>query len=235
MLTSEHIEINSCPGEFQQRLTEAGGLNRYDEPNFRLIWGQTETFRAGGIWAVSGEPFFRGYRDLLIGFGEAAWSLQQWQPPEKFGTPESFYVRNYDDESGLQTLGEYPYKGMYETVLPLIHKEVVNGRLVIERMPISSLLIDLILPIIHAAEGISYAKRLEVMKELREIENKQQVSRIESRLADAFPAFGTAPRSASRLECNSVVQKKSEEIERHWKRAVKILKSRGKGLSTGEL
>lgn len=232
-MSHDHIERNVCPDEFAERLAEAGGLNRYDEPNFRMVWGQTETFRAGGIWSVEGQPFFRGYRDLLIGFGDPCWSLQQWQPPEKYGTPESYYVENYDEESGLQNLGEYPYNGRYETVLPLIYKYMHNGRLVVERMPLNSLLIDLIVPIIREAEDISFAKRKLIMEERRAAHDKQQVARIESRLADAYPAFGSAPRSAGRLACNSVVQKKSEEIERHWKNAVAVLKSRGKGLSIG--
>lgn len=232
-MSNNHIERNVCPEEFAERLTEAGGLNRYDEPNFRMIWGMTHTFRAGGIWSVEGQPFFRGYRDLLIGFGDPCWSLQQWQPPERYGTPESYYVQNYDEESGLQTLGEYPYRGRYETVLPLIYKYMHNGKLVVEHMPLNSLLVDLIVPIIKEAEGISFAKRRLMIEERRAAHDKQQVARIESRLADAYPAFGSAPRSASRLACNSVVQKKSEEIERHWLQAVTTIKSRGKGLSIG--
>lgn len=227
------IERNVCPEEFQRCVEEAGGLNRYDKPNFRLIWGQTDTFRAGGFWHGNGQVPFRGYRDILIGFNDPCWILQQWQPPEKYGTPEYYYLVNNDPESGLQTLGEYPYHGRYETVLPLMWKGVVNGKLKIEHMRLSTLLMDMIIPIIKETEGLSFVRRRALMQEHKERQDQEEVSKIEARLQDAYPAFGSASRSSYRLGCNSVVQKKAEAIERYWKHAVKIISSRGKGLSMG--
>lgn len=227
------VERNRCPDEFQARITEIGGLNRYDEPNFRLIWGQTETYRAGGQWAGNGQVTFKGYRDLLIGMGEPCWILQEWQAPEKYGTPESYYVFNFDDETGLQTLGEYPYSGRYETVLPLLWKGLVNGRLVIEHMRLSSLLIDLIVPIMIESAQLSAARKRALMLKHKEDQDREQLNQIEAGLADAFPAFGTASRSSAYLECNSVVQKKAEAIERHWRNAVATIKARGRGLTVG--
>lgn len=227
------IERNQCPEEFAQRLAEIGGLNRFNEPNFKLYWGQTETYRAGGEWAGNGQVTFCGYRDLLVGMNDPGWLLMQWQPPEKYGTPESYYFANYDEGTGLQILGEYPYSGRYETVIPLIHRQVKDGRLIVEHMPLSSLLLDLIVPIIRNCEQISYTRCKALMDERKEAAEREQVSQIESSLANAFPAFGSASRSGSYLACNSVVQKKAESIERYWRGAVHMLKSRGKGLSVG--
>jgi hypothetical protein len=227
-------ERNICPDEFQQRIADAGGLNRYDEPNFRLVWGQTETFRAGGEWTGSGQIPYRGYRDLLIGMGDPCWILQQWQAPEKYGTPESYYVFNYDEETNLQTLGEYPYAGRYETVLPLVWKGMINGRLAVEHMRLSSLLIDLLVPILDESSQLTAARKRALMLKYKEDQDREQLNQIEAGLADAFPAFGTAARSSAYLECNSVVQKKAESIERYWRQAVATIKARGKGLSVGE-
>lgn len=225
------VERNWCPDEYQARLTREGGVNRYDEPNFRLVWGQTETFRAGGLWTPPGEPTFLGYRDILIGSNEPVWILQQWQAPEKYGTPESYYVFNLDETTNLQTLGEYPYSGRYETVLPLRYTEVVGGRLVVETMSLSSLLIDLIVPIIRDSQALTYARRRALMLLEKDRQDKAMLDRIESRLADSMPAYGQSARSSAYLECNSVVQKKAESIERYWRDAARFLKQHGKGIS----
>src|ERR1700690_412130 len=105
-------ERNYPPEEFQENLTRLGGVNRYDDPMFKRFWAQTETRRSGSTWSVD-EATFTGYRDLLAGSGEPCWLLMQWHAPEEYGSPEAYYVANYDEESGLQLLGEYPYSGRY--------------------------------------------------------------------------------------------------------------------------
>ena len=76
---TEKYQINLCPEEFQERLTDIGGVNPYDEPNFLLVWsqggGEHSTYRAGGAWNIEGLPSFKGYRDLLVGGGVPCWAL----------------------------------------------------------------------------------------------------------------------------------------------------------------
>jgi hypothetical protein len=227
---SERTERNVCPDDYRQRLVDIGGVNRYDEPNFRFCWGQTDCFRAGGVWEIPDQPTYRGYRDLLVGMGERCWILQQWYSPEHYGTPCSYYVENFDETTGYQTLGEYPYKGRYETVFPLVWRGIVNGRLVTEHMPLSNFLIDTVVPIILLSRDISLLKRRAVFEDRREREKRAQESQIESALADAYPRLGEI-RSSAHLACNSVIQKKVAEIERHWRGAVNTIRSRPKGLS----
>jgi len=108
-----------CPKQFQDRLTKEGGLNRYGQPNFKVVWGQTETMRIAGR---------DGYRETLTGFGEACWILMRWVPAETYGPPDIFYFENYDKSSGLQFMGEYPWKGRYQTLFPMRTMEEVNGK-----------------------------------------------------------------------------------------------------------
>jgi hypothetical protein len=231
-------QLYKLPQVFADRITRVGGLNLYGQPNFKMIWGmggeKACLFRAGGEWAGGGQVTYKGYRDLLLS-GDPCWVLLHWQAPEKYGAPNSYYVANYDVDTSLQTLGEYPYRGRYEIVLPLIWKGIVNGRLKIESMPLSSLLIDLIIPVIKETAGLSNARKRQLMLDHKEREDRAQTSQIEASLASAYPAFGSAPRSAARLSCTSVIQKRAEAIERHWKTALKTLSKRGKGLSSGVL
>lgn len=229
---SQSVERRRCPDEFQARITLAGGVNKYDEPNFKIYWGQTETFRAGGEWAGNGQVTYKGYRDLLLGGGDPTWLLVQWQPAHKYGRPESYYLQNCDESTGLQVLGEYPYSGRYEIVMPFIWRGFVNGRFVVEHMPLTSLLVDMVVPIVKMSQELSYARWKAIIEDRRAYENKAQVDQIEARLHDALPRLGEI-RSAARLSCNSVLQKKMESIEQHWKHAVKELTVRGKGISIG--
>src|SRR5579885_2762860 len=89
-------QLYQCPQEFQDRLNEVGGFNRYDMPNFIVRWGQGGEdeclYRAGGHWHPENQPSFKGYRDLLIGHGSPCWLLMQWEDAVVYGTPESYSV-----------------------------------------------------------------------------------------------------------------------------------------------
>jgi len=157
-----NYQIYIAPEEFQERLTEIGGVNRYDEPNFVLVWSQgggpNATYRAGADWAGEDQVSYRGYRDLLIGGGVPCWALLQWHDAIEYGTPELYYVQNYDEDSGLQTLGEYPYFGRYQMLYNLRWSEMRNGKMFFEMMPLNTFLLDTVVPIITQAKDISWEK-----------------------------------------------------------------------------
>src|SRR5262249_52496996 len=135
-----------------------GGINKFDQPCFRLVWAQTETAVRGGKWSVD-EATYAGYRHLLVGSGEPCWMLMQWHAPEEFGSPEAFYVQNFDEETGLQILGEFPYSGTY---LPLYHlrwHEMIDGKLTLHSFPLEAWIIDMIVPIVIAAKDVSLERR----------------------------------------------------------------------------
>jgi hypothetical protein len=43
-------ETHEAPASIQQRIARAGGTNRYDEPNFRVVWGGSRLTWIGGRW-----------------------------------------------------------------------------------------------------------------------------------------------------------------------------------------
>lgn len=224
-------ELNTCPSEFQRRVTLAGGVNPYGEPNFKLMWMRNAYYMAGGQWAGNGQVTIKGYRELPHSF-DPGWGIFQWNGPEKYGNSAVYYFQNCDEDTGLQVLGEYPWQGRYELLHPLVYRGVVNGRIVTEILPLSSFLIDVVVPMIKMADSMTPYKKRAFMLDRKAKQDAEQVRQIEDGLADRFPAFGGATFSAERGKCTTVVQKKMEAIEKHWRSAAKFLKSHGKGLSS---
>jgi hypothetical protein len=232
---TDHYQQYECPSWFQDELTRVGGVNRYDEPNFRCVWGmggQDECFyRAGGCWHVEGQPSFTGYRNLLLGGGTPSWMLLQWQDATTFGTPESYYVAGYDEESGLQTLGEYPYQGKYILLYNMCWRDMQNGKMNIEAMPLNSFILNLIVPIILQSKDISWEKTKAVMKEMQEKDDAADLAVIEDAMRDAALSF-KGPSSYARQGCRTWhIDKKIEEMTRNWNRMVNNARSLGRGLS----
>jgi hypothetical protein len=228
---------NLCPEEFQERLTEIGGVNRYDEPNFILVWSQgggpNSTYRAGGSWAGEDQIPYTGYRDLLIGGGVPCWALLQWHDAIEYGTPEMYYVQNYDFESDLQILGEYPYSGRYQMLYNLRWSEMVNGKLNFEMMPLNTFLLDTVVPIIVQAKDISWEKTKAVMADLKEKEDQADINLIEDVMRTNSLAFKGNAVSYQKQGCRTaLVDKKIEQMQRNWNKMMTAASRLGRGLSS---
>ena len=225
-----------CPEDFNDRLRDVGGVNRYDMPNFLVRWaqgGEREClYRSGGHWHVEGSPSFLGYRDLLLGGGSPSWMLLQWQDSTVFGTPESYYVANYDDESGMQDLGEYPYSGRYVLLYNMVWRDFSSGKLRLEGMPLNSFILDSIIPIILEARDISWAKTQAALKGIKEKEEADDLNMVEDAMRDASVAF-KGPTSYARQGCRThFLDKKVEQMSRNWNRMVTNARTLGRGLSS---
>ena len=232
--TSSH-QYYQCPEWFQEELTRIGGTNRYDLPNFIVRWGmggeEECAYRAGGEWAVEGQPSFRGYRNLLVGGGTPSWMLMQWQDALVYGTPESFYVGNFDEDTSLQTLGEYPYSGKYTMLYNMCWRDMSNGKMTIEAMPLNSFVLDTVVPIIVQAKEISYEKTMAALKEQKDKDDAADLAMIEDCMRDAKLAF-KGPVSYARQGCRThLIDKKVEQMTRNWNRMVTNAKTLGRGLS----
>jgi len=233
---TDSYELYECPAWFSEKLKEIGGVNIYDEANFKCVWGQggqPECFyRSGGAWHVEGQPSFVGYRDLLIGGGTASWLLLQWHPATHFGTPESYYVSTYDEETGLQDLGEYPYFGRYRVLYNMCYRGMVKGKFVVEAMPLNSFVLDEVVPIIMEAKDISYEQTIEAMKALKEQEDKADLNMVEDAMRDARMAF-KGPVSYARQGCRtSIIDRKVEQMQRHLNTMSAKVQMLGRGLSS---
>ena len=225
-----------CPEWFSEELRRIGGVNRYDLPNFIVRWGQGGepecVYRAGGDWSVEGQPNYRGYRNLLVGGGTPSWMLMQWQDALSYGTPESFYVGNWDEDTSLQTLGEYPYSGKYTMLYNMCWRDMQNGKMHIEAMPLNSFVLDTVVPIIVQAKEISYEKTMAALKEQKDKDDAADLVMIEDCMRDAKLAF-KGPVSYARQGCRtSIIDKKVEQMTRNWNRMVTNAKSLGRGLSS---
>lgn len=209
------IEHNWVPEYFQDRLTYVGGVNRYDEPNFRLAWAQTETHIAGGVWTVD-EARFSGYRHVLTGSGEPCWSLLQWHAPEEYGSPESYYVTNYDEASGFQVNGEYPYSGRYEILYNMRYYERVGDKLEFRTMSLNNYVFDRVVPVILLARGVSAERRKAAALAAREEEERAKLGDVERHLRDhAIPFSGGVSFTRQGVRSTAVDQK-ALELQRSW-------------------
>lgn len=234
-LTSSYQQ-HQCPQEFQDRLNEVGGMNRYDEPNFIIRWaqgGEDECYyRAGGAWHIEGLPSRVGYRDLLVGGGTPSWMLMQWQAPELYGTPEMYYMQNKDEETNLQTLGSYPYSGRYVLLYNLRWTERRGNKLHFEAMPLNSLLLNTIVPIIMAAKDIGWEKTQAAMKDMEIKANEKDLNTIEDVMrTNAVPFHGQAVSYGTQGCRTSLIDKKIESMQRNWNKMMTRASSLGKGLS----
>ena len=222
--------------DFNERLRYVGGVNKYDENNFYVCWGQGGEdrclYRAGGLWDNPDGPSFKGYRNLLVGGGTASWILLQWEDATTYGTPESYYVSTHDDATGLQDLGEYAYFGRYRMLYNMCWRDMSQGKMRIEAMPLNSFVLDTVVPIILEAREISWEKTQAALKGIKEKEEIDDLNMVEDAMRDASVAF-KGPTSYARQGCRThFLDKKVEQMSRNWNKMVTNAKTLGRGLSS---
>ncbi|MGC1106031.1 MAG: hypothetical protein WA876_05800, partial [Candidatus Acidiferrales bacterium] len=114
-------ETHVAPASLQLRLARAGGLNRYGEPNFRVVWGWSRLTWIGGKWTdadahgnVTREII--ELREVPKYFPFDRWHIERWLPPETYGSPQEWYAQTIEREDGISipALGPYPQRGEYE-------------------------------------------------------------------------------------------------------------------------
>lgn len=198
-----------APEDFNAELAIRFGVNVYGGPAFRVIWGQTDTIR---VSKASG-----GYEDYPRGGNVAAWLLQKWSPPEKWGTRTVFNIMNYDHENG-QLLREFPELGEYETIAQLPRLDFA--------------VIDWLVPSLTKVLALSAAQIKAAKEWAKEQQNRQEVDEITDRLMDALPTrYG--PTSYGRGGCRtSILDQKMSEIQKVWTRNEKQIRA-GKLLPKG--
>ena len=206
-------EALECPAEIQAYITAIFGVNHFGGPNFRIIWGQTETM---DVLSSDGRSYVRKY----IGHGEPCWIIQRWRPPELFGTPESYYQATADPETGLALLGEFPEFGMYETVTPLKHVEynADTKELEIKTIPMDWEVIERAIPLLEAAENMTEAEKQAALDERERRENAETVAYIADRLYDELPTFYGPTSHAAISNRTALITRKMDELDKIWRR-----------------
>lgn len=179
-------EPRIVPAEYQEHLNQIGGMNRFDEPNFRIVWGETATDTVYG----TDENGRRGAH-VILRYGIAAWFIEVWKPPECFGTPETWYALTWDWDSDEPTIGEYPWRGMYfPAPFNLYVKHIENNVLTIDAMPLNHYILDLLVPnIIKAQEETYMARKRAILNQMAAERRQSEAQAMEAYLA-AGPAFG---------------------------------------------
>lgn len=182
----EHLQV--AP-EYQEHVNAIGGLNRFGEPNFKIVWGQNETEVVRGTDA-NGKT---GAHTIWKHGGIPAWFIDVWKPPECFGTEELWYAISWDWEIDAPTLGEYPWRGLYMPAsFNLYVRNVVNGVMVIDAMPMNHFIIDLIIPnLLKAQEETYQQKKVAIQNRMMAERVKAAEQSMEAYMA-AGPAFGGA-------------------------------------------
>lgn len=216
-----------CPAHFQERLTYVGGVNRYGEPNFRLAWAQTETIRQGGEWEAEGD-WFKGYRDILLGDGNPHWMLLQWvdagksleMPHVPAECDYAFYHANRCGKTGLQLLGEYPYHGSYKIALNLLAKQFVNGQMFLEAFPLSTEIVEMMVPIIKASMALTVEAKMRFLKECKEKEEDDR--------AKAFDDVWSGVKRKAALASTAWLEDKQRSIERGFNASLVMMMHRNR-------
>jgi hypothetical protein len=182
------VERRKCPKVFQDRLTRAVGLNPHGQPNFTLEWGQSATYQAGGAW---NHDHYFGYRQLMksnsspSGKGQPCWMVMEWHPREDYDTAGIYYFRNRDESTGLQILGEYPYRGRYEVAFKLNTQEFRNGRMDMVYYHLDGWIIDWLVPIIQAGQKMTLQQRLKRIREQEEAHERDLDTKAEAMMNNA--------------------------------------------------
>lgn len=114
-------ETHEAPAAIEERVTRAGGTNRYGEANFRVVWGGSRLAWIGGKWADCDAHGNKTRETIELRrvpkyLPVDRWHIERWMPPESYGSPEDWFAQTTEVEDGIRVaaLGPYPSRGEYE-------------------------------------------------------------------------------------------------------------------------
>jgi hypothetical protein len=224
-------ETRRCPKEFQDRITRMFGVNQFGDPHFKIVWGQSQFIRMGNTYSDKYGRKRVGYREKYQAHGMPCWVIMRWKPASAYGSPPAYYMhsympaavhidentgRPYDDAEGFYVTGEYPWRGRYEVVQPLISKEFVDGKLKIEHFPLSHVLVDMVIPLLLIFQQLTLEERKAAQELAHQEEEKKKTEQISEMMMENLPRFWN-PVSYSLQGCRtSLLDRKMEAIEKIW-------------------
>lgn len=127
-------ETHDTPQSVARRLASAGGLNRYGQANYRVVWGWNRLAWIGGKFEDRDEHG-RLLREVVELRQEPKyvdvnrWHVERWVAPEAYGSPRDWYAQTVERADGrsVPALGPYPERGEYEHCFTI---QGVNGEFV---------------------------------------------------------------------------------------------------------
>ncbi len=147
-------ETHETPESVARRLAMAGGLNRYGEANYRVVWGWNRLAWIGGKFEDRDEngDLVREVVELRQEPKYAAvnrWHVERWVPPEAYGSPAAWYAQTVESTNGrsVAALGPYPERGEYEHCFTI---QGVNG----EFVQLTPAIVE------HVARAIEWSRRM---------------------------------------------------------------------------
>jgi len=186
-------ETHETPAGVQELAARAGGVNRYGEANFRVVWGGSRLAWVGGRWTdrdAHGNTIRETVemRRVPKYLPEDRWHIERWMPAESYGSPEQWLAQTTEVEDGVRiaALGPYPSRGDYEHCFTI---ESARG----EFIPLTPAACDWI---VRAIEWSRRQRRTEMRGAIaaREARRERHMDRgMDDILDDAVPAFHGEP------------------------------------------
>jgi len=186
-------ETHETPDTVAWRLELAGRRNRYNEPNYRAVWGWNRLAWIGGKFEDRDEHgcLLREVVELRQEPKYPAvnrWHIERWVPPETYGSPRTWYAQTIERENGISipALGPYPSRGDYEHCMTL---ETPRGEF-LQLTPTAAE---------HIARAIEWSRKLpratsrEQLYEREERQERNYDTWAYDVLDDAAPAFHQQP------------------------------------------
>jgi hypothetical protein len=110
-------------------------------------------------------------------------------------------------------------------------RDISQGRMHIESMPLNSFILDTVVPIIMEAKEISWERTQAALKGLKEKEDQDDMNMIEDLMRDSQLSF-KGPVSYARQGCRtSIIDRKMEQMTRNLNTIVNNASALGRGLS----
>ena len=186
-------ETHETPETVAHRLQQAGGINRFGEPNYRAVWGWNRLAWIGGKFEDRDEhgALLRERVELRQEPKYPAvnrWHIERWLPPETYGSPRIWYAQTIERENGISipALGPYPSRGEYEHCFTL---ESSRGGFLQLTPTIAE----------HIARAIEWSRKFPRSKQLAGLhsreahEERSYENWAYDQLDDAVPAFHKQP------------------------------------------
>lgn len=130
-----YVPSPAKPEGFDRQLLLISGRNPFGEPNLRVEWGwDLRAFRNDNPEALK-----------YPGPGLERWILEQWRPPEFFGSRKAWETHRYfyADGKKIDSLGEFPSRGMY-TLTQILCAAGLHGTKPGDYIPLSQDVLDYI-------------------------------------------------------------------------------------------